>query len=286
MSENTPVIPSVESASSYNTFINSHDPEQLTLNLDSPDECLNLVPNPHDDHEHGHQHYSQRGQWLRAALLGANDGLVSTSSIMLGIAGASTSSEGIILAGVAGLTAGALSMACGEYVSVAGQRDSEIADWEKEREEFMKGPEFVHRELTQLAECYIRKGLSKETALKVAHELHENCKDLDAIVKVHMRDELAIDMDDISDPVLASVTSAITFAVGAALPILAAVPFSDHHIRVIAICLMAGLALLLFGYLGSIVGGSGGWKGATRMLVGGGFAMAGTYAVGAIFGAN
>ncbi|KAJ1564300.1 hypothetical protein HK096_008691, partial [Nowakowskiella sp. JEL0078] len=264
--------------------INEIEPEsssnnsELKLKIEDADDISCLPSNPHLDKLHGHQHYSHRAPWLRAALLGANDGLVSTSSLMLGIAGASTKKNYMLLAGVAGLTAGALSMACGEYVSVAGQKDAEQSDWIKEKNEFLKGPEFAEREKRELAECYVRKGLSKETATKVVEELHENS--LDDIVKIHMRDELAVDVEAFANPIQASIISAITFSVGACLPILITLPFHEYKLIVVAICILSAIALLTFGVLGAILGGASSkkvLKSALRMFIGGALAMAGTF---------
>lgn len=234
----------------------------------------------------GHEHFSQRSPALRAAILGANDGLVSTASLMLGVgAGQAGDLKTMVLGGVAGLVAGALSMALGEYVSVASQLDSEAADMAREKAEFLKSPKHAEREKYQLARIYELKGLSRETADKVAEELHHN-KDIDAIVKIHLRDELGIDPDEFSDPFQASWLSALSFAVGAALPLLAGAFIQSFLIRTIMIVVVSSLALFTFGALGGVLGGASHFQSfiaALRVLFGGLVAMGLTFAAGILF---
>ncbi|KAI8814979.1 VIT family-domain-containing protein [Cladochytrium replicatum] len=285
--------PHLQTAASTTTIHIDHagygtvDVEPAQIPVDTDEAVLvgpsNLVPNPHNDKEHGHQHFSHRKQWLRAALLGANDGLVSIASIFLGVSGASDDHRAILLAAVAGLSAGAFSMACGEYVSVAGQKDSETADWLREKAEFLKGPEYVEREIVQLAQVYVDKGLSPQVALLVARDLHANSSSLDEIVKIHMRDELAIDMGDLAKPVQAAVTSALTFVAGGVLPVISGAFIYNPIYRLLSVVLVTVFSLIIFGVLGAHLGGSPLWKGALRMAIGGGLAMGATYGIGVLF---
>jgi len=233
-----------------------------------------------------HQHFSQRSPALRAAILGANDGLVSTACLMLGVlAGGDGALHAMVLSGVACLVAGALSMALGEYVSVASQLDAEDADLERETAEFKKSPLHARREQYQLARLYELKGLSRETADKVAEELHAN-KDIDAIVKIHLRDELGIDPDEFSNPIQASWLSAVSFAVGAALPLLAGAFIIDFVNRIIVICVVSGIGLFMFGVVGGILGGASRRRtivAGLRVLLGGLTAMGLTFAAGLLF---
>ena len=170
-----------------------------------------LEAGPHEDepHEGG---LNNRLNWLRAGVLGANDGIVSTAGIVMGVAGATSDRGTILVAGVAGLAAGALSMAAGEYVSVSTQKDSELALLEKERRELRDEPE---EELEELAGLYVEKGLSEELALQVAKQLTEH----DALA-AHAEAELGIDPDDITSPWNAALASMVSFTVGALLPLL------------------------------------------------------------------
>ncbi|KAJ3100440.1 hypothetical protein HDU97_002227 [Phlyctochytrium planicorne] len=232
----------------------------------------------------GHRHYSHRAPNLRAMVLGANDGLVSTSSLMLGFAGADAGKAAMILAGISGTIAGALSMACGEYVSVASQKDSELADVKRERDEFLKGPEYEAEEKRELEELYVARGLTSELAHEVVEHLHMSAKgDISKLVAVHVRDELAIDVNDLSNPFSASVLSAVTFTLGAAIPLLAASFISDLAWRIGSTVGAASVGLILFGSAGSVIGGAVWWRGALRVLLGGWIAMAGTYLVGYLF---
>eukprot|EP00878_Enallax_costatus_P003298 GHUV01003503.1.p1 GENE.GHUV01003503.1~~GHUV01003503.1.p1 ORF type:complete len:252 (+),score=46.60 GHUV01003503.1:331-1086(+) len=228
-----------------------------------------------------HVHYSHRAPWLRAFVLGANDGLVSVASLMLGVGGATADLKTMQLSGVAGLVAGALSMACGEYISVSSQKDSEVADIEKERKQQEKGPEARHAELMELKDIYVERGLTEELALEVAKEL--TAKD---VLRAHARDELGIDVDELANPVQACVTSATAFSMGAAVPILAGAFIAEALPRIISVAAAATVALITFGALGAGLGGAALWKGALRVLVGGWLAMGITYAIGMAFDAS
>ncbi|EIE20116.1 DUF125-domain-containing protein, partial [Coccomyxa subellipsoidea C-169] len=223
-------------------------------------------------------HFSQRAPWLRAAVLGANDGLVSVASLMLGVEGGTHELHPVVLAGVAGLVAGALSMAVGEFVSVSSQRDAEEADIEKERKEQAKGPAARQHELEELTAIYEDRGLSQGLARQVAEEL--TAKD---VIRAHARDELGIDIDDMTNPYQAAASSALAFCIGAGLPLLAAAFIEDPKWRIVSVVLTSAAALLVFGIMGAVLGGAGVMKGGTRVLIGGLAAMGITYGFGRIF---
>ncbi len=222
-------------------------------------------------------HRSHRSAWLRAAVLGADDGIVSTASLMLGVAGALADKPAILTAGLAGLIAGALSMAVGEYVSVGSQRDSENADLVIEARELKA---FAGEELEELKQIYVDRGLTPELAHQVATQLHER----DALT-AHARDELGIDHEDLSNPTQAAVSSALSFAGGAALPLIAAMLFTGAASSW-AIVITALIALGILGALGAVVGGGNKVRAALRVLVGGSVAMAVTYLVGSLVGTH
>lgn len=235
---------------------------------------MNAFPNPHPEDFHK----SHRAAWLRAAVLGMNDGIVSTSSLMLGVLAASGGNPSAVLtAGIAGLAAGALSMAAGEYVSVSSQRDSELFDIEIERKSLEENPE---EELKELAWIYQKRGLSADLAREVAEQLHEH----DA-VDAHVRSELGINHKDLADPFEAAVASAVAFAVGALVPILAAL-LSNQEDGVWVISIVSLLALFASGAAGAIIGGGNKTKAALRVFAGGGLAMAITFAIGHLIGAS
>jgi len=224
---------------------------------------------------HHEIHRAHRIGWLRAAVLGANDGIVSTASLIIGVAAASAGQHEILLAGVAGLVAGAMSMAAGEYVSVSSQADTEAADLELERKSLEENLDFEREEL---AGIYESRGLSRALAQKVADELMEH----DAL-GAHARDEIGITEGGRARPVQAAISSAATFTVGAALPLLVAwiVPVS----RVMT--LVATLSLVFLATLGAIAARAGGasiFRGAARVTFWGMLAMAATAAVGRLFG--
>src|SRR6185437_13134150 len=212
---------------------------------------------------------------LRAAVLGANDGIVSVSSIILGVAGATNSRTAVFAAGLAGLVAGALSMAVGEYVSVSSQRDTEQEYIAVEREHLEQNPE---EELKELAETYEAKGLSPATARKVAEELTEH----DA-VKAHLNAEFNIDEEDLSSPVVAAISSLLAFTVGGFVP-LAAVMLVMQSELILATIAAALVALVITGYLSAAAGRAPKPRAIVRVVFGGLVAMAVTYSIGRLFG--
>lgn len=221
-------------------------------------------------------HKSHRAAWLRAAVLGADDGIVSTASLMLGVAAAHASQNTILTAGIAGLIAGALSMAAGEFVSVSSQRDSERADLRMEASELASFPK---EELHELMDIYIRRGLAPELAQQVAQQLHTH----DALA-AHARDELGIDHTSLAKPSQAAVSSAISFACGAVLPLLAALPWHGTT-GAWAIVVVSLAALGASGGIGAHIGGGARWRAALRVFVGGGLAMLITSIIGHFVGA-
>ncbi|WP_375483485.1 VIT family protein [uncultured Jatrophihabitans sp.] len=224
---------------------------------------------PHDSERAG------RLNWLRAGVLGANDGIVSTAGIVVGVAGATTATGPIFTAGLAGLVAGAVSMSLGEYVSVSSQRDSERALLAKERRELADEPD---EELAELAALYQAKGLSPGTARQVALELTEH----DAL-GAHLDAELGLDPDHLANPMQAAVASAISFVVGAVLPVVA-ILLPPPHWRV-GVCVVAVLAALaLAGTISARLGSAPVRLAVLRVVVGGALGLAFTYAVGSLFG--
>lgn len=228
-----------------------------------------------------HVHHSNRAPWLRALVLGANDGLVSISALMMGMAAGNSNMHVIRLSGLAGLIAGALSMAVGEYVSVSSQRDAEKADIKKEIEEQLKGPAAQARELEELTQIYVARGVPYDLAKQVAIVLTE--KD---VIRAHARDELGIDLDDLANPWQAAIVSAICFSSGAAIPFLSAAFLSGKVAQIVAITISATIGLLLFGLLGAWLGGAKLIRGGVRVLLGGWIALAISYGVGAAFDVN
>ena len=220
-------------------------------------------------------HRSERIGWLRAAVLGANDGIVSTASLIVGVAAANSSHQNILLTGVAGLVAGAMSMASGEYVSVSSQADTEHAELDRERNELASNSEYEHEELAQI---YVGRGVSPVLARQVAEQLMAH----DAIGS-HARDELGITENQRARPVQAALASAGSFSVGAALP-LTMVLISPTPILIIVVALASFVFLVLLGILAAHVGGANAWRGALRVGFWGAFAMAITAGIGAIFG--
>lgn len=220
-------------------------------------------------------HYIHRSNWLRAAVLGANDGIISISSLAIGVAAASTTREPIILATVAGLVAGALSMAAGEYVSVSSQTDTEKADIQREMEELKEMPE---EELQILAQIYEKRGLKKETALQVAIELTEK----DALA-AHMRDELGINEITQANPIQAALASGAAFTVGGVLPLLvilfAPVKSMEYWLYGFSI-----VFLIILGTMAAKTGGSSIPKAILRITIWGTIAMLLSALVGYLFG--
>jgi VIT1/CCC1 family predicted Fe2+/Mn2+ transporter len=203
-------------------------------------------------------HNSGRAAWLRAAVLGADDGIVSTSSLMIGVATASGSPNAILVAGLAGLVAGAMSMAAGEYVSVSSQRDAERADTERESRELVLSP---GRELEELTNLYVKRGLDPALARTVARRLTE-VNALDA----HLREELGIWEGGKARPVQAAIVSAVSFGIGGGLPVLAALA-APSSIRIMSIAIAALLFLATLGTVGARVGGASMVRGAAAMAV-------------------
>jgi VIT1/CCC1 family predicted Fe2+/Mn2+ transporter len=224
---------------------------------------------------HREYHVIQRIGWLRAAVLGANDGIVSTASLIVGVAAASSGKSEVIVAGLASLVAGAMSMAAGEYVSVSSQSDTEKADLAREEAELATDPE---GELRELAGFYTARGVSERVALEVARELTAH----DAL-GAHARDELGITDALAARPIQAALTSAATFAVGAALPLLVAV-VAPLPLVLPAVAVASLLCLALLGAFGARAGGSPALKGSVRVTFWGAAALAATAAIGALFG--
>lgn len=233
------------------------------------------MSNTNDDYLDNH--YIHRSNWLRAAVLGANDGILSTASIAIGVAAASDVKEPIILATLAGLVAGALSMAAGEYVSVSSQTDVEKADIEREKIELKEMPEF---ELKMLAQIYEKRGLKKETAMTVAKELTEN----DALA-AHIRDELGINEISQAKPIQAALASGLAFIFGGVLPMLVVIFFPVKNMEYL-LYVFAIVFLGLLGALAAKTGGSSIIKAVLRITFWGTVAMGLTALVGYIFGVN
>lgn len=212
---------------------------------------------------------------LRAAVLGANDGVVSTAGLIFGVAGATDAKGAIFTAGLAGLVAGALSMGVGEYISVSTQRDTERAYIARERKALRKDPE---GELQELADIYEAKGLSAATATQVAKELSE--KD---VVKAHLDAELNINEDELTNPMHAAVSSLLAFTGGALIPLLSAVLAPDH-LRIYVTLAAVVAALTLTGFYSATIGGASRRRAVFRVVVGGILAMVITYGIGRLFG--
>jgi VIT1/CCC1 family predicted Fe2+/Mn2+ transporter len=228
-------------------------------------------------HLHTERHLVDRIGWLRAAVLGANDGIVSTASLILGVAAASAKVEDILIAGTAGLVAGAMSMAAGEYVSVSSQSDTERADLARERKELAENIEFERQELAQI---YVERGVEPDLAAKVADQLMAK----DAL-QAHARDELGISESTTAKPVQAALTSAATFAAGAVLPLLTVLISPSNRI----VPIVAGASLVFLAGLGAIgakAGGADVLRAILRVTFWGALAMALTAGVGALFGAT
>lgn len=213
--------------------------------------------------------------WLRASVLGANDGIVSTASIIVGVAGASESLHFILTAGVAGMVAGALSMAVGEYISVSTQLDTEKALIEKEKQELIDSPE---EELSELAAIYASKGLSEQTAIKVAQELTEK----DALA-AHLDAELGIHPDHLTNPWHAAYASGVSFVSGAIIPIIM-ILISPVNLRIPLTFLGVGVALIITGGLSAYAGEANKTKAIIRVTMGGILAMIVTFGIGKLFG--
>ncbi len=224
---------------------------------------------------HSEQHYAERIGWLRAPVLGSNDGILSTASLVVGVAAADATRANVLIAGVAGLVAGAMSMAAGEYVSVSSQADTEKADLERERNELETSEVFERKEL---ATIYVKRGLEPSLARQVAEQLMAH----DAL-SAHARDELGLSETHTARPVQAALASAATFAVGAALPLLMAM-ISPASIMIYIVAGSSLVFLALTGGLAARVGGANVAVGAGRVTLWGALAMAATAIVGAMYG--
>ncbi len=224
---------------------------------------------------HKETHLVARIGWLRAAVLGANDGIISTASLIVGVAAAATSASEVLVAGVAGLIAGAMSMAAGEYVSVSSQADTEAADLAREKQELADDPKF---ETAELAQIYVGRGVEPGLARQVAIQLMAR----DAL-GAHARDELGISEVVAARPIQAALTSAATFAAGAALPLVAAV-LSPAHLLAPIVFATSLFFLALLGALGARAGGAAVLKPTLRVAFWGAFAMAVTAGIGALIG--
>lgn len=224
---------------------------------------------------HSEFHRTERIGWLRAAVLGANDGIVSTASLVLGVAAAGADAKTILIAGVAGLVAGASSMAAGEYVSVSSQSDTELADLERERHELLSDPQ---HELAEMTAIYVSRGVAPEIAEVVATQLMAH----DAL-GTHAREELGISHTSTARPLQAALTSALTFSIGAALPLLVVLLVPT----VALVWAVAGSGLLFLAILGALAAGAGGapvLAATLRVSLWGALAMAVTAGIGALFG--
>jgi len=221
------------------------------------------------------QHRMERIGWLRAAVLGANDGIVSTASLIVGVAAASAGRSEVLVAGIAGLVAGAMSMAAGEYVSVSSQADTEQADLERERRELATEPE---KEFDEMTSIYMKRGLDESLAKQVATQLMSK----DALA-AHMRDELGLSEVTAANPIQAAMASAATFAVGAALPLLLVLIVPLGNLVVVEF-VMSLLFLALLGAVAAKAGGSSVIKASLRVAFWGAFAMGLTALIGRLFG--
>lgn len=226
-------------------------------------------------HMHPEAHRMARIGWLRAAILGANDGIVSTASLIVGVAAAAADRSEILVAGTAGLVAGAMSMAAGEYVSVSSQSDTEKADLARETAELASQPEFEFDELRQI---YVARGVDPETAGKVAAQLMAHDP-----LGTHAREELGISEITAARPIQAALASAGTFAVGAALPLFMVVSLPTASL-VVGVSLASLVFLAVLGAIGARAGGANAWRATARVTFWGALAMAATAGIGALFG--
>jgi VIT1/CCC1 family predicted Fe2+/Mn2+ transporter len=227
--------------------------------------------------DQGEMHRSGRAGWLRAAVLGSDDAIVSTASLMIGVAASSASSGAVLIAGVAGLVAGAMSMAVGEYVSVSSQRDAERADVEREKRELKGQPQ---AELQELAMIYVKRGLDKDLAMKVAKQLSVHDR-----LGAHMRDELGIDQASLSRPMQAAWISAASFACFAMVPI-AALLVAPAALRIPMIGALSLVSLAALGAFGGYLGGAPLGRASLRVTLGGALAMGVTAIIGHILGVS
>ncbi|KQT37879.1 VIT family protein [Methylophilus sp. Leaf414] len=226
---------------------------------------------------HHEMHFLQRSGWLRASVLGANDGIISTASLLMGVAAAGAGNHALLITGIAGMVAGALSMATGEYVSVSSQTDIEQADLAREARELRDDPDSELRELTGI---YVQRGLPQELAIQVAQALSHH----DSLA-AHARDELGLNDFNQANPLQAAMASALAFTSGAALPLLIAWLAPYAQVQLWLIC----STLPFLGLLGAVAAKAGGasvWKGMSRVVIWGALAMAATALIGHWFGVN
>ena len=224
---------------------------------------------------HREKHRSSRAGWLRAAVLGSNDAIVSTASLMMGVAATDAPKDAILVAGIAGLVAGAMSMGAGEYVSVSSQRDAEHADIAIEKEELAEAPE---AELAELAGIYTQRGLDRDLAMQVARQLSEHDR-----LGAHLRDELGITENSRARPLQAAWISALSFAAFALVPVLAML-VAPRGLRMEILAGVTLLALAALGALGGRLGGAPLLRASLRVTLGGGLAMAVTGVIGHLLG--
>ena len=234
------------------------------------------VDGQHADEPH-REGLAQRLNWLRAGVLGANDGIVSVAAVVVGVAGATSDIAPILTAGVAALVGGAISMALGEYVSVSSQRDSEHALIAKERRELAEMPE---QELAELTGLYEAKGLKPETARQVAIELTEH-----DVLAAHLSAELGIDQDDVVSPWHAALASAVAFTIGGLLPLLT-ILLLPEAVRIPVTFVVVLVSLAITGYVAAYIGGSPRGKATLRVVIGGALALIVTFAIGALLGTS
>lgn len=223
---------------------------------------------------HHEPHFSNRNNWLRATVLGANDGLISTASLLMGVAAAGTQSQTLIMAGMASLIAGAISMAAGEYVSVSSQSDTEQADLLKEQHELTHNPE---RELMELTEIYKRRGLDAKLAKEVAIALTEH-----NALEAHARDEIRLNDDTAANPLQAAIASGLSFIAGAVLPVLC-VYLASHEVLISALWATTLIGLAALGYLSARLGGAKPLPAVIRIIIWGVIALAATQLIGQLF---
>ena len=228
----------------------------------------------HGQRHHREHHRSGRSGWLRAAVLGSNDAIVSTSSLMIGVGAANASAHSMLISGVAALFAGSMSMAVGEYVSVSSQRDAEHADIAKERQELATEPD---AELHELAGIYHKRGLDKQLAMEVAKQLSAHDE-----LGTHLRDELGIDPSNHPRPLQAAVVSAASFGLFAILPLLGLI--APESVRIYAIAAITIVSLAVLGALGGYLGDASMTRASIRVTVGGALAMAVTAGIGRLVG--
>ena len=237
--------------------------------VDTKDHSTNRTPSQQE------MHRSQRSTWLRAAVLGANDAIVSTASLLIGVAASAASMHSLLITGIAALVAGSMSMAVGEYVSVSSQRDAERADIELEERQLEHEP---HAELNELTLIYVKRGLDRELAQKVAEQLTAHDQ-----LTTHLRDELGIDPDLLARPIQAAWISALSFGSFALVPIVALM-LSPADLRITWIAGLSLLSLTALGALGAHLGGAPRVRAALRVCIGGSVAMAVTAAIGHLVG--